>query len=474
MPIYKYTPTLGRFHASEAFYRGIMGPVGSGKSTACVCEIISRAQEQVPARDGVRRTRFAIIRNTYSQLHDTTLKTWLDWVKPTEFGEPTKSPFNHVLKFKSRLDNTIIECEVLFRPLDRPDDIGRVLSLELTGAWVNEAREVPKGLIDALGDRVGRYPAKKDGGCTWRGIIMDTNPPDEDHWWYHLAEEERPPTWEFFRQPGGLIEQGGKFIVNPAAENIENLEKDYYVTRQYGKTKEYIRVYYCAQYGFVQEGKPVWPEYYDTIHCAPDILKPIENLPVFVGVDFGLTPAATFGQRLTSGRWIIIDEIVTEDMGTVRFAELLSEKLRHDYQDFKIEIYGDPAGDTRSQVDERTPFQILRNIKNIPIMPAPTNDFLLRREAVAVPLQRLLDGKPGLIISPKCKTLRKGMAGGYCYRRIQIAGDERYQDKPDKNKYSHPCDSLQYMLMGAGEGRNLIHQPERKKRQQRRINTRTI
>ncbi len=51
-----------------------------------------------------------------------------------------------------------VDMEVLFRALDRPDDAKKVLSLELTGAWVNEAREVPKGIIDALGDRTGRYP----------------------------------------------------------------------------------------------------------------------------------------------------------------------------------------------------------------------------------------------------------------------------------------------------------------------------
>ncbi|MCH7527338.1 MAG: hypothetical protein IID39_07875, partial [Planctomycetes bacterium] len=70
-----------------------------------------------------------------------------------------------------------IDCEVMFRALDRPDDVKKVLSLDLTGAWVNEAREVPKGIIDALTDRVGRYPSKRKGGPSWRGLIMDTNAP---------------------------------------------------------------------------------------------------------------------------------------------------------------------------------------------------------------------------------------------------------------------------------------------------------
>ena len=32
-------PTVGRFFNSDAFVRGLMGPVGSGKSYACCAEI---------------------------------------------------------------------------------------------------------------------------------------------------------------------------------------------------------------------------------------------------------------------------------------------------------------------------------------------------------------------------------------------------------------------------------------------------
>ena len=73
--------------------------------------------------------------------------------------------------------------EVLFLALDRPDDIEKLLSLELTGVWINEAREVAKAIVDGATMRVGRFPSMKDGGPTWYGVIADTNAPDEDHWW---------------------------------------------------------------------------------------------------------------------------------------------------------------------------------------------------------------------------------------------------------------------------------------------------
>jgi hypothetical protein len=423
---------------------------------------MSRARRQKPGADGKRRSRWVVVRNTYRELKDTTLKTWLDW-----FPENALGPFHHGdMTHHITVDD--LDLEVLFRALDRPDDVKKVLSLEITGAWVNEAREVPKSIIDALGDRTGRYPSVRDGGCTWRGVIMDTNAPDDDHWWYRLAETECPKGWEFYTQPPGIIEVGGDWKTNPNAENLENLEDGYYETRAPGKSREYILIYYANQYGFVQDGKPVYPEYADHVHCVPDILEPIPNRTIYVGIDFGLTPAAVFGQTTVNGQWRWIDELVTEDMGAVQFAEHLGPILRNRYAGFEFEIYGDPAGDDRAQTDMTTPLDILRS-RGIPAVAAPSNDPVMRREAVATALRRMVDGHPGLLISPKCAITRKGMAGGYHYKRVQVAGDERFHDKPNKNRFSHPCDAAQYMMLGAGEGATVIPSTRNKAEDDRKI-----
>lgn len=459
---YKASPTLAKFHASNKFYRVVRGPVGSGKSTGMCFELFRRAASQAQQSDGIRRSRFAVVRSTYRELQDTTLKTWLDWFpEDLDRSKFNRADMTHYLRVND------IDCEILFRALDRPDDIKKLLSLELTGAWFNECRESPLALVEAMSDRVGRYPSRKDGGCTWRGIIADTNPPDDDHWLYRLAETDRPDNWGFFVQPGGLIERDGQFIANPDAENIANIEPDYYITRAAGKSRDHVRVYYCNEYGFVRDGKPVYPEYVDSVHCHTAPILPNPNQPLYIGVDFGLTPAAAFGQRDVLGRITMIDELVTEDMGAVRFGELLKTKLLADYSAFissgqTITINGDPAGDQRAQTDERTPFQIL-NLSladiGLTILPAHTNDPIIRREAVAQPLSRLIDGKPGMIMSPKCAVLRKALAGGYAYKRMQVAGDERYQDKPDKGKYSHVADAHQYMCLAMGEGHALVTSP---------------
>ena len=40
-----------------------------------------------------------------------------------------------------------LDLEVIFLALDRPEDVKKLLSLELTGIWINEAREIPKVLL---------------------------------------------------------------------------------------------------------------------------------------------------------------------------------------------------------------------------------------------------------------------------------------------------------------------------------------
>jgi hypothetical protein len=189
----------------------MMGPVGSGKSYACAAEIMMRAVKQKPSPiDGIKYSRWAIVRNSYPMLKTTTIKTWLDLFPESTFGPMLWTPpITHHVRLPAREGAAGIDCEVIFLALDQPKDVRKLLSLELTGAWVNEARELPKAVIDGLTHRVGRYPTKRDGGATWHGILMDTNPMDDDHWWHRVAEKE-PITgkyaWKFFKQPGGVIE----------------------------------------------------------------------------------------------------------------------------------------------------------------------------------------------------------------------------------------------------------------------------
>ena len=254
-----------------------------------------------------------------------------------------------------------------------------------------------------------------------------------------------------FRQPGGTA---------PDAENVENLVDGYYNRLRAGKTADWINVYVDANYGFVMDGKPIYPEYEDNLHCAREMVPYIPNEPLYLGMDFGLTPACVFIQR-HGGTYYVIDEIVTEDMGAVSFIKEVGRRLRSQYRSSEVQGWGDPAGDQRSPLREHeTVFKVIRQA-GIPIEKSPdaSNDPVLRRESVGKLLASLgIHGTPRLIVSPRCKMLRKGLRGAFCYKRLQVAGTDRYRDKPDKNIYSHVCEALEYAMVGLGEGYNLVRE----------------
>lgn len=403
-----------------------MGPFGSGKSSGCAVEIVTKAHEQEPGKDGIRRSRWAIVRNSYRQLEDTSIKTFMQWFPPNFFGRWHSSSHTYfITNFPG------VEIEVMFRALDRPDQVDNLLSLELTGAWVNEARELPYSIIQALQGRVGRYPKMSEGGATWFGLIMDTNPPDTDSWWYKLFEEDMPPNVQIFKQPSGLSAQ---------AENLDNLPDKYYENLGVSLDKEAKKVYIEGKYGFVMDGKLVYPEYSDIIHCAE--VKPIRGLPIHRGWDFGLTPSCVFTQLSPLGNLNVLDEIVSDNLGIDRFSDRVSAHSGANYPNFAFTDTGDPAGKQRAQTDEKTCFQILQ-AKGIDIE-SGVQTLALRLESVKKTLRTIANAKPVLQLDPKCKTLRKGFQGGYQYRRIQVSV-EKYTEEPDKNMYSHPHDALQYV-----------------------------
>jgi hypothetical protein len=458
---------IKQFMKDDSFFRGLRGPVGSGKSVSCCIEIMRRALTQKAGPDGKRKSRWAVIRNTNPQLKTTTIKTWIDWFPESDWGNFTWSvPYTH------KIIKGDMELEVIFLALDRPEDVKKLLSLELTGVWINEAREIPKSIVDACTMRVGRYPSMRDGGPSWYGVIADTNPPDTDHWWAILAGETiipdyitkqeakmliKPDNWIFFNQPPAMTEifnkekEFDRYDENPNKENGKNLTSNYYNNIIRGKTKSWIDVYVLNKLGQIEDGKPVYEMFRKDVHVAKGDVAIMKEAPIYIGIDFGLTPACVFGQRVR-GRWLIIDELVAEDMGILRFSDLMKQKMA-EYLPRNFNIFGDPAGDHRAQTDESTPFQILKG-RGITARPAPSNDVTLRLESVNVTLQRMIDGDSGILIDPKCNNIIKGFDGGYHYRRMQVSG-ERYEEKPNKNRFSHIHDALQYMLLGAGEGRAL-------------------
>lgn len=461
-------PVAADFHRSNDYVRGLLGPVGSGKSSSCCWEIMRRASMQEPDRRGVRRTRWAVIRNTYGELKTTTIKTWLEWFE----GIGTMK-WDPPITFRGKIgdigDGTAMDIEVIFLALDRPEDLGKLRSLELTGGWINEASEVHDEILQMLTQRVNRFPPAPDGvgGATWTGVIYDSNFPDDDHWIYALNVEKKTETYSLYRQPGGLIYVAGdinsrdSYKPNPAAENIRNLKGgyEYYFQQLPGKSEKYIRVFILAQWGTTLSGQLVYPEWSETKHLSPVELKPIEGRTIVLSFDYGLTPACLAGQLGPLGRAVVLREWCAdkEGMGIRQFySEVVRPDVMNEFKQYRIEATGDPSGRSRMPTDERSCEQELAGL-GLAVEGALTNDFLPRRDAVAYFLRAQAGDNPAFIMDPRCRMLRKGFNGGYHYARLQTSGPyPRYRDRPDKNMFSHPHDALQYLCMYLREDLNPV------------------
>ena len=302
----------------------------SGKSVGCVIEVFRQAMQMPPCKDGIRRSRYAIVRNTRQQLKDTTLRTWLDWIVPGVFGKWKESEMIFEMRFAD------VQADIMFRPLDSAEDVQRVLSLELSGAWINEARETPVEILQALMSRVGRYPKREDVQDYRAFVIADTNPPEIDSAWYkileHLPQEDGNHgsimECDSFAQPSGL---------SPEAENVENLRKNYYDDLARGKTKAWVDTYIHGLYSPSQSGKPV----YSTVfrperHVSRTPLKIDPDLPVIISFDCGLCYDDQT-EVLTDSGWKFFKDV---DEGTDRVATRNPESKAMEYTlpNFKVAL----------------------------------------------------------------------------------------------------------------------------------------
>lgn len=411
----------------------------SGKTSATgPIEIIRRGNGQQAHPDGIKRTRFVVVRNTYAQLEDTTVKTFMEWLPEDKFGVYTKSSHTYVIE-------AIPNChiEVIFRALDRPDHVRNILGLELTGGLLNEAREIPWAIIGPLYGRTGRYPSGRTGvPCTWHGIWMDSNAPAMNHWLYrltmkkNLSEDEAKmlKMWGAYRQPGGR---------EPTAENLDNLPLNYYDDMAMMMTEDQVRVYIDNQFGYLKQGKPVYEEWRDNLHLRSQ-LKPQDNkFTILRGWDFGLTPSCLLAYVTPRGQLRFFKEFTTKRAGMLDFGKEVIKWCNQNLKDFKFDDWGDPSGDAGRDTSDTSGFEVLEGL-GVQIEGAD-NGLFIRIESMKYGLSNIADGEAEIVVDgEECPVLVEGFQGGYEFGRL-LTRDERFKEEPSKNEYSHPHDAAQYI-----------------------------
>lgn len=492
---FKYVPTeIGvKFHESDAKVKLVVGPFGSGKSCMVMNDALFYCLAQNPAPDGVRYTRIAIIRGSYPELQSTTRKSVME-VFPAQFGTMRESgspisghyffpvgdgPYDYRDQGRPWQDGDGTYCNVEIEMYAIPDIFAteKFKSLNASFAIINEGTSVAKEVVAALMGRVGRYPPESMGGCSYSGILIDTNQPAQGH--FLLDYIEHPlPGWDVFKQPPAAFKHVDDnnqvtYELNRNAENLCNLgsaqkptgfnewddtrKHEWYINRGLSYYQSQIDVHlkngrpdlvdslFCMEDVPIQDGKPVFTMFNANLHVANTQIDPIPYKTVIVGYDTsGIHPATVFLQE-QHGKWIVLDDLYGEDMGMEAFLDkALMPLISSKYYNCNIIVSCDPAN-AKDSYTGLAPSQHLQD-RGLTVYMPKTNDPKTRINGVENLLNKNVGG---LLISSNCKFLIKAMQGGYHYKRMRLTGsiEDAYDSRPEKNKYSHIGDALQYACL---------------------------
>lgn len=430
---YAPAPTIRAWMRSNALVKILVGPLGSGKSTGAIHELFRRACEQAPDPNGVRRTRYAIVRNTLKQMSTTVLpdvRAYLGNLADWRVSESTI-----YVRFKLD-DGTFVNSEWMLIPLENPEDVRRLLSTQLTAVWIEECREVEYSFLQPALGRVGRYPSM-GVKPTWQALIGTTNPWPDGSPWYEAFETALPSGWELYRQPSGL---------SPQAENVENLPDGYYDRLCEGATEEFIKVSVHGLNGTDLSGSPVHGDAFSyEFHTAPS-LSIIEGRVFQIGLDTDRNPAALIAQRGSMGELRVYREVFKEGTGLENFFGQELTPVMYEWFRGNASVICDPSAVRKGSVSEESQKEAIQRF-GYDVVLAPTNNIEPRLRAVDNLLTTTRQGHPSLIIDRAgCPMLVRALRGEYKYGRTKRGELVPVPEK--KHPISDVADALQYLALG--------------------------
>lgn len=468
-------PIAEALYWSDADVVGIVGPVGSGKTTTTLKSRLRRAI-MMPRSviDGTRRYKLLVVRETYRQLWATTIPSYLESY-PKGMGSWSGGrgdPVTHVIQFDD--GNGPIEFRVEFMAFG-DDVIASMRGVQTTDIWLNETDTVPVEVLTAGIGRIDRWP----GAAHFEGyppelrgygqIICDFNAPDEDNWTYRVFYDEE----ERLRMGADLsagLPEGAKrisiaFYSQPGfgeagCENLANLSASYYprqiaANRLAGRGDMIDRLVYNKTV-YLRAGDPVFRrEFNRRIHVSDVRLEAVRRRPLRIGLDQGFKGAAVIADFEEPFHWRVLGELhfPNERLMAAEFGRRLAKLLDTRWPGVEVEAaWGDMAGEQGASqaADENATWnKLVAQAAGFRIRPQKigTNRIQPRLEAVRAPLEYLDGGRPGLIIDPSAKLLIRGFEARYVWKdEVDQNGDKR--KVPDKSlTEANVMDALQYLLL---------------------------
>jgi phage terminase large subunit len=488
---YKPLPTMIGFHQSDAEMRALVGPVGSGKTTAAIMEVGLLLPRHLARTYGITDTRWVIVRKTYRELMDTTFASVQDWMP---FMEWQAAKMTGIINYPPSVAcNYPLRIELIFRSCNRPEDMEKFKSLEVTGYWIEEAVEVHEEIKRMLKTRIGRYPQRS----SVRFGIETTNPCDVEHqiYWEHNWVPTGPD-WETYRttriqdliRDGATKEEAekqypvtadpnhlekdatgrftpwtipgprpkkkptGKYLGwwQPPHENDANLRPGYYdaLMEDYGNNPEWLNMYVYGRPGVRVLGRVVYANFRESIHVyrgsMTDPFLHSNGTPLYFGWDnSGNAPACIVAQFISPLSIQILAEFYSDREGITDFTRKVLSQLEEMFPGYvQGTHYGDPAGGARySKGTGGMTSNAQLQYEEFGIVVIPSEQGI---QARIQSVDQMLARNGGILIDPRCTRLINGFIGGYVYPE-KVGVQNEFLQQPMKNSFSHVHDALQYL-----------------------------
>lgn len=471
-------PVSDRFILSRGTRDLLSGPVGSGKTTACVKRALRAAMQQPPMlhngkllKGAPRFYRLNVYRQTYKDIWQTTVPSWCKILDPNKgVGKIVGSsprPGQFTLDFDDGWGPIYLEANFLAWGEDAdPDSLG---GTEATDAYLNEMPTLREDLFINLGRTVGRFPNRgeiglpDDPAIPYGAIFGDANAPEPDSWVYRdFWSPKKPDGYQHFRQPGGL---------DPDAENLKAVGRTYYTAMvEANRHREWwIKIKVHHKPGYNRETDVIYADFDDDLHVSMVPLKPYPVLPVLVGIDGGATPAAAFEQEMPDGTLNILAECVIERGDEFTLAEQMQVIMGSPrFAGCEFVIQCDPAMDAGADLSigsMRSRLAKHLGLRTVDIKLAATNDPESRHAPIR---EKIKDGRRKLQVDAvHCPTIRRALAGTYQYHRTRGTAE---RGRAVKNPDSHVMEAAEYAAMQCGTEAARVRRTERVRQREAKRN----
>src|SRR3990167_301454 len=408
---YNPLPKQESFHKSLAKFRLYIGAWRAGKTFA-------GCQEAYTHSFVYKKNCGVIFRRDYTDLRDTTMKTFFEVVPPDDIKDFNKTEHKVTLLNGS---------EIYFRHLKDGLKLG---SLSLGWFFVDEAEEVSEEIFIAL---QGRLSLKGTACVGW----LVSNPLNTDHWLHKTFQDN--PDKDFAVFFASTYENQEHLPVGYIS-NLEKLPESW--------RKKYLR----GQWGFTPDGKPFYQGYSEILHKKK--LQPVKDKFIYRAWDYGFNfPFCSFHQIDAKGRWLIIREVMGREITIERFGNFIKTKCAELYPGFHFQDFGDPAGLQKSDKSERTSVEILAAM-GIDVLSKPST-YRERKEIIERKLATLIEGAPSLVVDESCKIINDGFLGGYHYpvRKAGQSFNVHTFEVPHRDGYyEHGINSVEYFAVNMFTG----------------------